>query len=165
MILIFNLHHLSLQILHLHPHPVSPTVPPPILVPISSQYTLDWANNGILKPKLGFQATIDYTVTKGVFGLLFFITQFLSLITHHLKYPTCLAPSLICHHSIFFTLFVGPIPVTRCSFFFFFFSITEPSWKKKKNQIKSPNLVKEEEEKKRKEKRNLDQKEEEEEAT
>ena len=40
----------------------------------------------------------------------FFITQFPSLIT--LKYHTRLAPSLTCHHSIFFTLFMGPIPVT-----------------------------------------------------
>ena len=60
------------------------------------------------------------------------------LITHHSKYPTRLAPSLICHHTIFFILFVGPIPVTQCSFFFFFFfgSITEPNEKKKEKKKK-----------------------------
>ena len=104
------------------------------------------------------------------------ITQFPLLIIHHLKYPIRLAPSLTCHHSIYFTLFVGPIPVTRCRFFYlfiYFFSIpklTKSSKKKKKNpetrtqwkkkgkkekeketQIRSPNPVKEEEEKKRKE--------------
>ena len=46
------------------------------------------------------------------------ITYHLSLIT--LKYHVCLAPSLTSHHSIFFTLFVGPIPVTLYNFFFFF---------------------------------------------
>ena len=51
--------------------------------------------------------------------MLFFVTQFLSFII--LKYHVFLAPSLTSHHSIFFTLFVGPILVTRCSFFFFFF--------------------------------------------
>ena len=57
-----------------------------------------------------------------------------SFIIHHLKYYICLAPSLISHHSIFFTLFVGPIPVTRYNFFFFSIpKFTEPSEKKKKN--------------------------------
>ena len=59
-----------------------------------------------------------------MFGLLFFIT-------HHSKYLTRLAPSLTCHYSIFFTLFVGLIPVTQCSFFF---SITKPSEKKEKKE-------------------------------
>ena len=70
------------------------------------------------------------TKTTGVFGSHFFITQFLSLITYHSKYPTRLAPSLICHHSIFFTLFMGPIPVTRCIFFFF----SEKKKEKKKGE-------------------------------
>ena len=65
-----------------------------------------------------------------------------SLITHHSKYPTRLAPSITCHHSIFFILFVGPIPVTLCRIFFFSFSITEPSEKKKKE----PNQWKKKEE-------------------
>ena len=43
----------------------------------------------------------------------------LSLIT--LKYHVCLVPSLTFHHLIFFTLFMGPIPITQCSFFSFFF--------------------------------------------
>ena len=64
------------------------------------------------------------------------ITQFPSLITHHFKYYIRLAPSFNFHHSIFFTLFVGPIPVTHCRLFFsFFFSVpklTKPSEKKKK---------------------------------
>ena len=58
----------------------------------------------------------------------FLITYHLSLnfrysllITYHLKYPTRLAPSLTCYYLIFFTLFVGPIPVTS----FFFFSSTQ----------------------------------------
>ena len=67
-----------------------------------------------------------------VWFFFFFITQFSSLITHHFKYYTCLAPSLNFHHSIFFTLFVGLIPVTRCSFFFFSIpKLIEPSGKKK----------------------------------
>ena len=66
-----------------------------------------------------------------MFGLIIFITQFPSLITHHSKYLTRLAPSLTCHYSIFFTLFVGLIPVTQCSFFF---SITKPSEKKEKKE-------------------------------
>ena len=67
-------------------------------------------------------------------------------VTHHLKYPTHLAPSLITHHSIFFTLFVGPIPITWCSIFFFF----SLGVKKKKRKPKNPNPVKEEEKKEKK---------------
>ena len=55
-----------------------------------------------------------------MFGFLFFITHYLSLnfchsslITHHLKLNTYLAPSFIFHHSTFFTLFVSPMPVTE----------------------------------------------------
>ena len=44
------------------------------------------------------------------------VIQFLFFIT--LKYHIRLAPSLTCHHLIFFTLFMDPKPVTRCSFFF-----------------------------------------------
>ena len=64
------------------------------------------------------------------------IIHHLSLIT--LKYHVCLAPSLTSHHSIFFTLFVGPIPVTRCSFFFSFFLQCPNSLNlvKKKNQTR-----------------------------
>ena len=46
------------------------------------------------------------------------VTYHSLLITHHLKYPTCLAPSLIYHHSIFFTLFVGPYLSLDATFFF-----------------------------------------------
>ena len=40
------------------------------------------------------------------------------------------------HHSIFFTLFVGSIPITQCNIFFFFLvpKLTEPSEKKKKKK-------------------------------
>ena len=79
---------------------------------------------------------------KGLFGCFFFVTQFSSFVIRHLslitlKYPTRLAPSLTCHHSIFFILFMGPIPITRCSLFIYFFSIpklTKSSKKKKKTQ-------------------------------
>ena len=78
-----------------------------------------------------------------------------SLIT--LKYHVCLAPSLTSHHSIFFTLFVGPIPVTRCSFFFFFFLQYANSLnlvkKKRRRNPEHTELVKEEEEKEKKKKR------------
>ena len=72
----------------------------------------------------------------GVVWIHFFVTQFSSLITHHLKYHVCLAPSLTSHHSIFFTLFVGPIPVTGAAFSFFFSipKLTESSEKKKKKR-------------------------------
>ena len=41
------------------------------------------------------------------------------------------------HHSIFFTLFVGPIPVTGAAFSFFFsvLKLTESSEKKKKTEL------------------------------
>ena len=56
-------------------------------------------------------------------------------ITHHLIFHTSLAPSLTFHHSIFFTLFVGPIPLTWCSFFFFSVAkLIEPSRKKKEKR-------------------------------
>ena len=72
------------------------------------------------------------------------ITYYSSLIT--LKYHVCLAPSLTSHHSIFFTLFVSLIPVTRCSFFFSSVpKLIEPSEKKKKKtQNMKTKLVKEE---------------------
>ena len=53
-----------------------------------------------------------------------------SPITHHSKYYTRLAPSLNFHY-LFFTLFVGLIPVTHCRFFFFLPKLIEPSEKKK----------------------------------
>ena len=66
-----------------------------------------------------------------------------SLITHHLKYPTHLAPSFITHHSIFFTLFVGSIPVTRCRVFLFFILLLLLFFK----YPNSPNSVKKKEKK------------------
>ena len=90
-------------------------------------------------------------ITKTMFGLLFFIAQFPALnfrhsshithysllITYHSKYPTRLALSLSCHHSIFFTLFVSSIPVTRCrKFFFFFIQYHRTQWKKKEKKEK-----------------------------
>ena len=70
----------------------------------------------------------------GLVWFVFFITQFSSLITHHFKNYTYLAPSINFYHSIFFTLFVGPITVTHCRLFFFFSLekiLTEPTKKKK----------------------------------
>ena len=88
---------------------------------------------------------------KGLFGFIFFITQFPSLVTRHL--------SLITHHSslnfshpfgiitqfpslnIFHTI-CGPIPISQCNFFFsfllflsfFFFSV--PKLTEAKNKLK-----------------------------
>ena len=73
---------------------------------------------------------------KGLFGLAFFITQFpslnfhnsslithhSSLITHHSFFHTHLATSLLFSSLNFFTLFMGPTPVSWYSVFFFFFS-------------------------------------------
>ena len=69
------------------------------------------------------------------------ITYHLSLITLHSKYHTCLALLLNFHHSIFFTLFVGPIPVLVQLLFLFLFlflfflstQITRTSERKKMN--------------------------------
>ena len=93
--------------------------------------------------KLFSKDTLNFWLVKAkaLFGLFFFITQFSSLITHHFKYYTCLALSLNFHHSIFFTLFVGLIPVThyRLFFSFFFFIFSVPN---------SPNLVEKKKKKK-----------------
>ena len=62
-----------------------------------------------------------------------------------------MAPSLDYHHSIFFTLFVGPIPVTRCSFFFPVPRNPNQKGRKKKKNPDHPNPVKEERKKKREE--------------
>ena len=81
-----------------------------------------------------------------MFGLFFFITQFpslnfrhSSLITHHSSLITLNTTPVWhhhsnFHHSIFFTLFVGPISVTHCRLFFFLPKLTEPSEKKKPEQ-------------------------------
>ena len=92
----------------------------------------------------------------GYLGLVwfFFFFFFLSLNFRHsslitLKYHVCLAPSLTFHYSIFFTLFMGPMPVTRCSFFFFFFFLqfpNSPNLLKKKKDPEQTEPVKEEEE-------------------
>ena len=79
--------------------------------PVNMLYIIQVKVQLVCKTLMNVQAFLDF---------FFFITHNSSLITHHLKYHTRLASSLTCHHSIFFTLFVGPIPVTRCSFFFFF---------------------------------------------
>ena len=90
-----------------------------------------------------------------MFGFFFSITQFPSLITHHFKYYTRLAPSLNFHHSIFFTLFVGPIPVGAAFFFLFsFFQYpNSPNLvKKRKKKKKEPNSQPGEERKKKSQK-------------
>ena len=62
-------------------------------------------------------------------------TQFPSLITHHLKYPTPytpphLAPSLTCHHSIFFNCLWDPHidPMSVDFSLSFFFPYLSPSF-------------------------------------
>ena len=73
----------------------------------------------------------------------------LIFITLHVKYHVCLAPSLTSHHSIFFTLSVGPIPVTSASFYFFFFQYPNSlNPVEKKNQTRTDRTS---EEKKKKE--------------
>ena len=88
-----------------------------------------------------------------VFFFLSLNFRHLSLIT--LKYHVCLVPSLTFHHLIFFTLFMGPIPITQCSFFSFFFLQypNSPNLVKKKKyntQNMKTEPVKEEEKKKKK---------------
>ena len=57
---------------------------------------------------------------KGLFGFIFFITQFPSLITYYSIFHIRLASSPNFHHSIFFTLFMGPYLSAGVAFFFFF---------------------------------------------
>ena len=61
----------------------------------------------------------EYTNSESLFGITFSITQFPSFITHHSIFHTHLASSPNFHHSIFFTLFVGPYLSTGTVFFFF----------------------------------------------
>ena len=73
------------------------------------------------------------------------ITHYSSPITHHFKYYTRLAPSLNFHHLIFFTPFVGLIPVTHCRLFFIYLfflpNLTKPSEKKKRKKKKTQNRL------------------------
>ena len=69
-----------------------------------------------------------------VWFFFFFITQFPLLIT--LNTTPVWHPSLSYHHSIFFTLIVGPILVTRYSLFFFFFSNQYPETRTRKEKKK-----------------------------
>ena len=87
--------------------------------------------NYILYPKFLKNYKITLKLLGAVwihfFGHLISITHHSSLITHNLslitlKYHVCLAPSLTSHHSIFFTLFVGPITITGATFFLIFFN-------------------------------------------
>ena len=88
------------------------------------------------------------------------ITQFLSLITHHLKHSIPFGTITHLSSLNIFQLFVGPIPVpcAAFTFFSFFFSLqppipklTKPSEKKKEKEKKpnSPNPVKKKEKKKK----------------
>ena len=56
---------------------------------------------------------------QALFGLFFLSLSFCHSSLVILKYYVYLAPSLTSHYSIFFTLFMGLISVTRCIFFFF----------------------------------------------
>ena len=69
--------------------------------------------------------------------------RYSSLIT--LKYHIRLAPSLTCHHSIFFTLFVSPIPVIRCIFF-----LSTQKGKKRKKEKKETQITETSEKRKEK---------------
>ena len=69
------------------------------------------------------------------------ITQFSSLITHYLKYPTPFDIVTYLSSLNIFQLFVGPIPVPCAAFTFFFFFPSTPStqinqiqWEKKKKK-------------------------------
>ena len=85
-----------------------------------------------------------------------FITHFPLLITHHSFTHHSLLITLNTtpvwhHHSIFFTLFVGLIPVTHCRFFFFTRKNTHRTyWEKKKKRNPEQTEVKERRKKKRK---------------
>ena len=73
-------------------------------------------------------------------------------ITHHSIFHTHLASSLNFHHSIFFTLFVGPYLSTGTTFFFFLVAkLTEANIKNIKNK-KNPKLKNEPVKKKKKKK-------------
>ena len=106
--------------------------------------------------KSGMKTTLVYTIELSNLRPCL-VWYFSSLNFHHLslitlKYYTCLAPSLSYHQSIFFTLFVGPITVTRCNFFFPpRTQKPEPNERRKeKKSSNHPNPVKEERKKKKK---------------
>ena len=90
---------------------------------------------------------------KALFGFFFSSLNFhhSSLITHYSSLITLNITPVWHHHSIFFTLFVGPILVTRCNSFFLVSKLTEPSKKKKETQNRSNQWKKE---KKKKETQN-----------
>ena len=86
---------------------------------------------------------------KSLFGQQKMVTQFSSLITHHSFFHSHLATSLLFSSLNFFTLFMGPTPVSR--YIFFFPVPNSPKLillKKKKKKTERPI-----EEKKRKEKK------------
>ena len=66
------------------------------------------------------------------------ITHNSSFITHHSIFHTRLAPSPNFHHSIFFTLFVGPYMLVGVTFSLFFLSFGEFGYWKKKKKKKKP---------------------------
>ena len=83
------------------------------------------------------------------------VTQFPSLIAHHLFFHTHLATSLLFSSLNFFTLFMGPTPVNWYSFFFFFSIPNSPKLillKKKKKKTERPTQEKKRKEKKKKHK-------------
>ena len=75
-----------------------------------------------------------------------------SLITHHFKDYIHLAPSFNFHPSIFFTLFVGPIPVTHCRLFFCQYP-NSPNLVKKKREKRNPGQAEVKERRRRKKKK------------
>ena len=73
-----------------------------------------------LSSRMQFKSPMGSGIVKHLGGVWIPFFNHSISVTHHSKYPTHLEPSLTCHYSIFFTLFVGPIPITWCSLFFFF---------------------------------------------
>ena len=80
-------------------------------------------------------------------GLVWFVFFF-----HHSSLITLNTTPIWHHYSIFFTLFVGPILVTRCIFFFPVPKLIEPSEKKKKKTPEQIEPVKERRRRKKKKK-------------
>ena len=91
-----------------------------------------------------FRGYLDHFFSSLNFHHSTLITYHSSLITLHSKYHTCLALLLNFHHSIFFTLFVGPILVLVQLLFLFLFlflfflstQITRTSERKKRKKKK-----------------------------
>ena len=126
---------------------------------IQTNFFFTYSIFSILLPKQKLRACLANKISSLNFRHSISITHHSSLITHnsslityHSIFHIRLPSSLNFHHSLFFTLFGGPTPVTVQFFFFFFFFNTqnpEPSGKKKKkNPVKTEPSEEEREKKK-----------------